>query len=320
MEAPSQFYLTLPSSNDEIIYPSNRATHFSTVLSPIIDFMNEKYEVALVEFHLRGIMYNFETPMRMLVVDTPTTKESYMYFSEHRKVEKYHAKEAFRINLKESDEVTMVFEKVEDDQYRCRRTIYLKPGLYKSFKDIIRQLSSTLSRTLEMTLGISETNKRNKKKRTLNLYLTSRSKDLYSYYTISVSPYFASSYCTETENFPFQEEYVIFTKDKSSHEIKFDAEMLLPKPSNHEIILYSNICDFTYFGSHKLQILRACKFPLENGMYDHVIIYDTPHYVPVIGNRIQEIEVELRDLEGKFFPILEGHTIIKLHFRKIENN
>ena len=179
------------------------------------------------------------------------------------------------------------------------------------------RFSNTLFRTLSMTLGISETTRRIKK-RTLNLYLASHAQKLYSYYSIIASPYFASSYCKETEGFPLDNDYILFDDKKPTHEIKFDNEVTMPRPSNHEIILYSNICDFSYFGSNKLPILRACKFPLRSGKFDFVIIYDTPHYVPVIGNRIQEIEIELRDLQGHLFPIDEGHAIVKLHFRKIE--
>ena len=84
METPAQFYVTLPSSNDEILFPSNAVTHFKTVLNPIIDFMNDKYEVALAEFHLRGTVYNFETPFRMLKVVTPSTRENFEHFFKHK--------------------------------------------------------------------------------------------------------------------------------------------------------------------------------------------------------------------------------------------
>ena len=322
METPAQFYVTLPSSSDEILFPSNAVTHFKTVLNPIIDFMNDKYEVALAEFHLRGSVYNFETPFRMLKVVTPSTRENFEHFSKHKnKVTYGEKKDAVRVNLVDTDNVSIFLQRLNEDEYRCTRHIFLKPGSYNSFKDIIIQLSNTLFRHLSMTLGISETKKNRVKDRTLNLYLTSGAKELYPRYTISACPYFVANYCIEAKEFSFDNSYVIFDENKSSHTIRFDTEISLPKALNHEIIVYSDICDFSYFGSTKLPILRACKIPISRwNKYNHVIIYDTPHYVPVISDRIQEIEIQLRDLSGHLFPIVEGHAIVKLHFRRIENN
>ena len=89
----------------------------------------------------------------------------------------------------------------------------------------------------------------------------------------------------------------------------------------NEIFLYSNIIDYQFIGSEMAQLLRVIsvnRLPL-NKLVD--IIYDSPHYVPVLDNKIQSIRMFLRDSQGDpiRFTDTNSKVIYKLHFRKIKN-
>ena len=45
-------------------------------------------------------------------------------------------------------------------------------------------------------------------------------------------------------------------------------------------------------------------------------IYDTLHYVPVIRNNIETIDIDIRSELGKPIQFTTGRVITKLHFRK----
>ena len=89
----------------------------------------------------------------------------------------------------------------------------------------------------------------------------------------------------------------------------------------NEIFLYTNIIDYQFIGSEMAQLLRVIsvnRVPL-NKLVD--IIYDSPHYVPLLDNKIQSIRMFLRDAQGDpiRFTDTNSKVIYKLHFREIKN-
>ena len=60
MKGNTQFYVTLPSSTFNQLYPGNRLAKYTTPLKEILDFSSHPYEVALVEISARTLMFNHD--------------------------------------------------------------------------------------------------------------------------------------------------------------------------------------------------------------------------------------------------------------------
>jgi len=45
-------------------------------------------------------------------------------------------------------------------------------------------------------------------------------------------------------------------------------------------------------------------------------MFDTPHYVPVLANEVDRVQIEIKDDRNQLVPFDFGKVVVKLHFRK----
>ena len=274
----------------------------------------------MVEFHLRGRLLNFEKPQHMFTVFIPLSRELFDKYTFGAK-KSTSIRKAF--NVKEDfEDVDILAEESREGEYQLRVKVFLTPGSYPSVTEVIKQLSHSLYRSTGMVLTLELV----RKKRYLKLIFSEKSSNLFAHFynekfsVRSTSSFFNSFLKHPVDTVLSERSYLLFDYNSLLHEIKSEEDINIPFPSDHEILVYSNICDFTHFGSKQIQILRACKFQLKNHNYNQVLIFDTPHYIPVSNNRIRVVDIELRDLTGDYFPLKDGHAILKLHFRKVNKD
>jgi hypothetical protein len=46
------------------------------------------------------------------------------------------------------------------------------------------------------------------------------------------------------------------------------------------------------------------------------VMFENPHYLPVLKNEFEFLELDLRDDTGRSIPFQFGTSCVKLHFRK----
>lgn len=78
--------------------------------------------------------------------------------------------------------------------------------------------------------------------------------------------------------------------------------------------VYSDIVEPQIVGDIQAPLLRIVKVKGNDGevISSH---YDRPHYMPVIRNNFQTIEIEIRLNSGSLVPFERGKVIVILHFR-----
>jgi len=88
----------------------------------------------------------------------------------------------------------------------------------------------------------------------------------------------------------------------------------------HSLYVYCDIIAPQYVGNTRAKLLRAVEVP--NTKYgDQVVIkYDNPHYLPLIVNDFEEVEIDIKDDTGESIPFMFGRTRLKLHFRQCQTH
>ncbi len=84
-----------------------------------------------------------------------------------------------------------------------------------------------------------------------------------------------------------------------------------------EIYVYTNIIDYQYVGQTSAQLLGVVSVNNEFNNTCHTI-YVSPHYLPVLDNKIESIRIFMRDGLGNKIKFNSSHSnvIYKLHFRR----
>ena len=71
-----------------------------------------------------------------------------------------------------------------------------------------------------------------------------------------------------------------------------------------------------YIGDIRASVLKTVEVPNNLQFGDQVVVkYNNPHYVPLLHNNFEIIEIDIRDNTGERIPFLFGFTLIKLHLR-----
>lgn len=83
----------------------------------------------------------------------------------------------------------------------------------------------------------------------------------------------------------------------------------------NSLYVYSDISEFQYIGDTFSPLLRVVAVP--NAQYNEYIdvIYDNPHYVSVLRNNFETIEIDIRSDTGEPILFNPGKVFVKLHFR-----
>ena len=82
----------------------------------------------------------------------------------------------------------------------------------------------------------------------------------------------------------------------------------------YALFIYTDISESVFVGDSHVPLLRIV--PIE-GKDDSVITktYDKLHYVPLLKNHFDSIEIHITDDMGNFYNFQYGKVIVKLHFR-----
>ena len=82
------------------------------------------------------------------------------------------------------------------------------------------------------------------------------------------------------------------------------------------IYIYSDICSYQYVGDTYAPLLNIVAVPSNVKFGDYVDInYSSPHYIPIISNVLDTIEINLKSDLGESIYFDTGKVLLKLHFR-----
>ena len=91
------------------------------------------------------------------------------------------------------------------------------------------------------------------------------------------------------------------------------------EPPPHLMYIYTNICEYSYLGDTRAQILRVVRIPYDSktGDINTTLIFNPIHYVCVREIDLDVIHIKMCDVEGNLFPFGRGNLIAKLHFKPV---
>jgi hypothetical protein len=83
------------------------------------------------------------------------------------------------------------------------------------------------------------------------------------------------------------------------------------------LYVYTDIAVPQYVGDSRCKLLRTVGVP-SGAKYDQQIVqnYENPHYVDVLTNEFEYIEIDIKDDTNERVPFMHGRSRIKLHFRR----
>ncbi len=88
-------------------------------------------------------------------------------------------------------------------------------------------------------------------------------------------------------------------------------------PSLYNIYIYSNIVKNSMVGGVYAPLLRTITLDSTVGVLSYQnMIFDSPHYVPLVQNYVKHIEIKIADDQGNIIPFKSGKIIVKLHVRQ----
>jgi hypothetical protein len=116
-------------------------------------------------------------------------------------------------------------------------------------------------------------------------------------------------------------EEVLFLKDEKHPTEYTPVEVVAPKCintvyGNQTLFVYCDAADFSVVGDTNSQILRTVPIKANSAFQMVVEKFDAPHYVPVIRNHIENIQVSIASDLGDNAKFQIGKSLIKLHFRR----
>jgi hypothetical protein len=87
----------------------------------------------------------------------------------------------------------------------------------------------------------------------------------------------------------------------------------------NQIYVYCNIVEPQLVGDSRSSLLRMVHVNKTGYDYNafNVVYFENPHYVPVLIQDFETIEIDLRDDTGGPVPFVHGTSCVKVHFRKI---
>ena len=84
------------------------------------------------------------------------------------------------------------------------------------------------------------------------------------------------------------------------------------------LLIYCNLIIPQYVGDSTTKLLRSVEVPSITKFGEQVtFIFDRPHYIPLLCNDFDEIEINIKDDMNQLIRFTFGRSRLKLHFRKI---
>ena len=79
---------------------------------------------------------------------------------------------------------------------------------------------------------------------------------------------------------------------------------------------YTNIVDVVHIGDTRAALLLSCPFTINKENNVQQLEFLRPTYAKVNRQKLNQIDIEIRDGAGELIPFLHGKTVITLHFRQ----
>jgi hypothetical protein len=87
--------------------------------------------------------------------------------------------------------------------------------------------------------------------------------------------------------------------------------------SLHTLYVYCDIIEPQYIGDTRARLLKTVEVPPNTKFGEQVVIkYENPHYLPLIINDFEHIEIDIKTDTNTRMPFLYGRSRIKLHLKK----
>ena len=85
-----------------------------------------------------------------------------------------------------------------------------------------------------------------------------------------------------------------------------------------QLLVYCNLIIPQHVGDSTTKLLRSVEIPNDCNFGDQITLnYEKPHYLPLLCNDFDEIEINIKDDVNQVIRFTYGRTRLKLHFRKI---
>lgn len=87
----------------------------------------------------------------------------------------------------------------------------------------------------------------------------------------------------------------------------------------HSLFVYCDVVDPSFVGDSLTKLLRYVEIPSKTAFGEQVVIlYDNPHYVPVLKKDFDSIEIDIKDDAGETIPFQFGRSIVTLEFKRVK--
>lgn len=341
----SDFYISLLSN---VKHPCriNTTSHFYTELRHKLFLDDSKWKVALSELHVPITWFNInEHPMSNRHIRWATSQ---IYIKED-------LYEDLPSLLKDCEQLSFGTEQPSGSKLRLtffsdsekKKKIgfftnynfefYLKYGYYNYIQDLVAELNSEIKKQEENNLlidGYTRLKTRccfehNKISGQIGLIVGAG-------YKFTCSPYLANLFTfdhPEKENNNVDEfEYEGYsltsgngalrylkhnTREKENLFYKIVKGNAIPDLSyfSSNIFIYSNIVERSFVGNDLHQIIRIIR---GDGLFGDYLkmTFENPYYIPLIDNCLQEIEISIKDDQGKLIQFQYGKILLILNFSK----
>lgn len=296
----NQFFVTLPSSASAKINPNNKVTHYNVYLGQNLHLEDENYEVGLAEIHLRGDLENVLKRKHALKLTFEITENEYKVIKRIPHVKK-DSKEKATHYYPATEEHWRRIIKVNS---ACFFTvdIFILPNIYISRNAILETINSSFKKAdVDVQIKI-----KNSQLQIFGSAIQDRK------YEVTATPFFRTFFISE--KWATESLNILSTINPT---FKLENTFQVPFVDHYEIFIYSDICRHSLVGGTSSRLLRVITIPTNSSSFTFSKIFDFPHYIPISSNHVNNINVELCTLTGSYYPIITGHCILKLHFRKI---
>ena len=85
----------------------------------------------------------------------------------------------------------------------------------------------------------------------------------------------------------------------------------------HTLFVMCDIIEPQYIGDTRAKLIRTIHVPNNTMFGDQMIMtFDNPHYVPLLTNDFEHVEIDIRDDSNIRIPFMYGRSRVKLHLRQ----
>ena len=286
----SDFYVELVSNVSEEYFPNNTVSNFITKLSNRMHLDGE-WEVGLAEISYSYSWYNVRKNFTLNLVDG---EDPFRIFNKKERLVLDVMPGLTNALLKD--------KKISDSIYMytpppVTTTGILKAGHYQDGTSLIDEINKELSIFNIIDLPKLAFNKISNK----------------------VTVYPGEPNSTIYPSFEDELKEILGLKDMSLlSDLPYEGDRPVEISAGfHSLYVYCDIVHPQIIGNKKARLLRAVAVPRDVQFGGQVvIIYDNPHYLPVLYNEFETIEIHIKDDTNNDIPFNFGRSRIKLHFRK----